>query len=156
MLDSGTTLGTVNINESILVTQSQGGLTQGSYGGVGWLELGQFTSSDGNLEVLLSNWQLGKFVDADGVLLVPVGPLVVIHNVSTSSSGRWLGYRHCAAPATTTATSTKSTSTAPAISLAGVTQPIAVNVVYDKTPPAQGNQTSIVDLILGQNGTSRI
>ena len=42
VLDSGTTLGTASINESILVTQSQGGLTQGSYGGVGWLELGAY------------------------------------------------------------------------------------------------------------------
>ena len=70
VLDSGTTLGTIDINESILVTQSQGGLNQGSYGGVGWLEAGQFTSTDGNLEVVLSNKATGNYVDADGVLLV--------------------------------------------------------------------------------------
>ena len=154
MSDGGTTLGTVNINESILVTQTQGGLSQGSYGGVGWLELGEFTCSDGNLEVLLSNKATGNFVDADGVLLVPDGPLVVIHDVSTSSSGNVAVAIGTVPPATTTVSSTKSTSTAPAISLAGVTQPIAVNVVYDNTSPVQANQASVVDLILGQNGTS--
>ncbi len=71
VFDSGTTLGTASINESILVTQSQGGLAQGSYGGVGWLGLGEFTTTDGNLEVLLSNkTSSGSFVDADGVLVI--------------------------------------------------------------------------------------
>ena len=157
VLDGGTTLGTININESILVTQSQGGLNQGSYGGVGWLDAGQFTSSDGNLEIVLSNKATGNYVDADGVLLVPVDPQVVIRNVSSPSSGQVApAIGTLPPPATTAATSTKTASTgAQAISLAGVTQPIAVSVVYDKTPPAQGNQTSIVDLILGQNGTSQ-
>ena len=140
VLDGGTTLGTVDVNESILVTQSQGGLTQGSYGGVGWLELGEFASSDGNLEVLLSNLAIGHFVDADGVLLVPVDPQVVIRNVSSPSSGQVApAIGTLPPPATTAAASTKTASTgAQAISLAGVTQPIAVSVVYDKTPPRKG------------------
>ena len=51
--DGGTSLGTQNINESILVTQAQGGRTQGSYGGVGWVELGTYTITSGTLR---SSW----------------------------------------------------------------------------------------------------
>ena len=89
VLDGGTTLGTATLNESILVTQSQGGLAQGSYGGVGWLELGVFTSADGNLEVLLSNkTPSGSFVDADGVLLVAnPAPGIGRHGIVPPSAG---------------------------------------------------------------------
>jgi hypothetical protein len=156
--DSGTTLGTVDINESILVTQSQGGLAQGSYGGVGWLDAGKFSSTDGNLEVELSNKATGNFVDADGVLLVQVHtPPPQIRTGSPPSSGKVATAIGTVPPATAAViSSTKSTSTgAPSVSLAGVTQPIAVNVVYDKNPPAQANPTSIVDQILGQSGTSQ-
>ena len=66
--NGSTELGTVDVNQSILVTQSQG-LTQGSYGGVGWLELGAFTISSTDIQVVLSNLATGNFVDADGVLL---------------------------------------------------------------------------------------
>ena len=63
-----------SINESILVTQSQGGLDQGSYGGVGWLELGAFTiSSTATSQVVLSNLATGNFVDADGCPARPAG-----------------------------------------------------------------------------------
>ena len=59
-----------DVNESILVTQSQGGLTQGSYGGVGWLDLGTVSVKSGVFSAVLSNLATGNFVDADGVLLV--------------------------------------------------------------------------------------
>ena len=67
--DGGTSLGTQKINESILVTQAQGGRAEGSYGGVGWVELGAgYAISSGTLEVLLANNATGSYVDADGVL----------------------------------------------------------------------------------------
>ena len=71
--NGGTNLGTTLLNESILVTQSQGGLDQGSYGGVGWLELGVNNITSGQLEVLLSNRASGNHVDADAVMIVPEG-----------------------------------------------------------------------------------
>src|SRR5205807_4385097 len=43
VFDGTTNLGTQAIDESILVTQAQGGRREGSYGGVGWVELGSFT-----------------------------------------------------------------------------------------------------------------
>ena len=71
VFDGATSLGTVNINESILVTSTPGqGLTQGSYGGVGWLELGTYHISSGQLKVTLDNNTTGSFVDANGVLYV--------------------------------------------------------------------------------------
>jgi hypothetical protein len=69
--DGGTGLGTQSIDESVLVTQSQGGRAKGSYGGVGWLLLGTFTISSGELKVVLSNLANSIFVDADGVLITP-------------------------------------------------------------------------------------
>ena len=73
VFDGGTSLGTQSINESILVTQSQGGRAQGSYGGVGWLELGTFSISSGELKVVLTNSANGNFVDADGILIIAHG-----------------------------------------------------------------------------------
>jgi hypothetical protein len=55
VFDGGTSLGTQSIDESILVTQSQGGRAQASYGGVGWLELGTFAISSGEVKVVLAN-----------------------------------------------------------------------------------------------------
>jgi hypothetical protein len=63
-------LGTVDVNQSILVTQTQG-LAQGSYGGVGWVDLGKYSITAGTLEVLLTYLAPARFVDADGVLIVP-------------------------------------------------------------------------------------
>ena len=69
--DGTTSLGTQSINESILVTMAQGGRAQGSYGGVGWLELGTYSLTGTELKVVLSNLtSTGSYVDADGVLLV--------------------------------------------------------------------------------------
>ena len=92
--DGGTSLGTQLINESILVTQAQGGRAGGSYGGVGWLELGSYAVTSGTLKVLLSNTGNNNFVDADGVLLVPVGgPGVILGNnaITSSNSGLSVG-----------------------------------------------------------------
>ena len=52
--DGGTGLGTQFINESILVTQAQGGRNEGSYGGVGWVELG--TVIDFQRHARTSSW----------------------------------------------------------------------------------------------------
>src|SRR5262249_32098885 len=71
--DGSTSRGTQLINETILITQSQGGRAQGFYGGVGWLELGHYANSSGTLKVSLGNLTGGNFVDADGVLLVSLG-----------------------------------------------------------------------------------
>ena len=72
--DGSKSLGTQSINESILVTMAQGGRAQGSYGGVGWLELGTYSLTGTELKVVLSNLtSTGSFVDADGVLLVAHG-----------------------------------------------------------------------------------
>ncbi len=68
--DGTTSLGTQSIDESILVTMAQGGRAQGSYDGVGWLELGTYAITGTELKVVLSNLASGSLVDADGVLLV--------------------------------------------------------------------------------------
>ena len=139
MLDSGTTLGTVLINESILVTQSQGGLAQGSYGGVGWLGLGAFTTTDGNLEVLLSNrTSSGSFVDADGVLLVPDGPAVMVGSPAPSpGAGAIVNPSMGTIPVVGTPTGPATT---PTVSIGSVTQPTALTVVYNSAPPARATR----------------
>jgi hypothetical protein len=160
--DGAKSLGTTKVNESVLVTTTPGqGFTQGSYDGVGWVELGTFSISSGTLEVLLSNSATGNFVDADGVLLVPVGaPPMVLGAVSAPAlSGESLNTSiGTAAPvdAVVLGTSTTSTGTpaTPTISVGVVTKPIALNVVYDNNRPAQAKPTSVVDLVLGLNGAS--
>jgi protocatechuate 3,4-dioxygenase beta subunit/methionine-rich copper-binding protein CopC len=91
--DGGTHLGNAFINESILVTQAQGvGRAQGSFGGVGWLGLGTFSISSGELVVVLGNNATGSKVDADGVLIVPHvetpgTPSSISSSSTTGSSG---------------------------------------------------------------------
>jgi protocatechuate 3,4-dioxygenase beta subunit len=70
--DGNTRLASPFIDESIRVTNSQNGRAQGSYGRVGWIELGHnYQTRTGTIRVVLSNnSQDGTFVDADGVLLV--------------------------------------------------------------------------------------
>ena len=155
VLDGGTTLGLVNLNESILVTQSQGGLAQGSFGGVGWLELGVFTSSDGNLEVLLDNLTNQNFIDADGVLLVPNSGQALGHPVTPppSAGSPALAMGAPGASGTTAvqiATGKNGQTTTNTVSLGTVTPPVALNVVYQGAPPAQGttSATSVVDLAI--------
>jgi hypothetical protein len=160
--DGTTSLGTTNVNESGLVTLTPGqGFTQGSYGGVGWVELGTFSISSGTLEVLLSNSATGNFVDADGVLLVPVSAPAMVIGAGAAQSGSNLNTSIGTVPPVDTgglSTSTDRTGTAtsgaPTVSVGGVTNPIVVNVVYNQNLPAQVTPTSIVDLILGVNGTS--
>ena len=67
--DGTTSLGTQNLDESIRVTQAQGGRAQGGYGGVGWLELSSYAIASGTLQVQLGNLASNNFVDADGVLI---------------------------------------------------------------------------------------
>ena len=154
VLDGGTELGFVNLNESILVTQSQGGLAQGSFGGVGWLELGVFTSSDGNLEVLLTNLTNQNFVDADGVLLVPTSgpPIGHVRTAPPSAGNPALAIGALGTSGTTTsqvATGNNGQTSTNTVSLGTVTPPVALNVVYG-APPAQGttSSTSVVDLAI--------
>jgi hypothetical protein len=157
--DGGTNLGTQTINESILVTQAQGGRAQGSFGGVGWLELGSFTISSGTLEVLLTNnSSSGKFIDANGVLIVPDSPpAVVVAPAGSASSNLSIGV--VPAPSdglTQPADSAKSGATAaPTISIKGVSQPSALHVVYNQGPAAPVGQpsTGLIDAALGA-GTS--
>jgi hypothetical protein len=68
--DGGTSLGTIHFNEGKLVTDSSQPPTQGSYGGVGWLEIGTFTIHNGEVKVVLNNHASQNYVDADGVLIV--------------------------------------------------------------------------------------
>jgi protocatechuate 3,4-dioxygenase beta subunit len=150
-LDSGTTLGRTSLNESILVTQSQGGLAQGSYGGVGWLDIGKFTTTDGNLEVLLTNLSNQNFIDADGVLLVADSGQSVVSpgHASLSAGSPGLAVGTLSESGTTGVQNTNGTTT-PTVSLGTVTTPVALSVVYGGTLPAQDNppSASVVDLAI--------
>ncbi|MGZ3469800.1 MAG: golvesin C-terminal-like domain-containing protein, partial [Isosphaeraceae bacterium] len=162
--NGSTELGTVDVNQSILVTQSQG-LTQGSYGGVGWLELGAFTISSTDIQVVLSNLATGNFVDADGVLLVPqgggqgrgvsgtatVGPNSAVGANSTNSSVS-IGTLNFNSTAPSTNGNGQQSQV---ISLSGVSQPAALSVSYNQGSQPVVNQSSLslVDAVLGL-GTS--
>ena len=162
VFDGTTSLGTTNVNESGLVTLTPGqGFTQGSYGGVGWVELGTFSITSGTLEVVLTNSAIGNFVDADGVLLVPVSLPAVVIGGGPASSVASPDISIGVVPPVTTIGLVRSTNSASAgtigtqtVAVGRVTNPIAVSVVYDNNPPAQATPTSVVDSILGQNGTS--
>jgi hypothetical protein len=161
--DGSTSLGTQYINESVLVTQAQGGRAEGSYGGVGWVELNatvQFSS--GILEVVLGNNASGNFVDADGVLIVNHGigrpqgasPASATSNISASPES--IGTLDATQPVSGTSTNKGSgngSTTAATIAISGVTQASPVNVVYTQAP-AQSGSTSpgMVDMALSQNG----
>ncbi|MGZ3383732.1 MAG: SdrD B-like domain-containing protein [Isosphaeraceae bacterium] len=162
--NGSTELGTVDVNQSILVTQSQG-LTQGSYGGVGWLELGAFTISSTDIQVVLSNLATGNFVDADGVLLVPqgggqgrgvsgpatVGPNSAVGANSTNSSVS-IGTLNFNSTAPSTNGNGQQSQV---ISLSGVSQPAALSVSYNQGSQPVVNQSSLslIDAVLGL-GTS--
>ena len=141
--DGGTSLGTESINESILVTQSQGGRSQGSYGGVGWLELG-FAISSGELKVVLSNLAAGNYVDADGVLIISHG--ATPHVITAKSTGTSIGTVPPAGTSTTQKTSTTTVSIKSVSPSSG-----SVNVTYSQNPPAQAINSSpsnVIDLAL--------
>jgi hypothetical protein len=142
--DGGTSLGTQSINESILVTQSQGGRAQGSYGGVGWLELGTFTISSGELKVVLSDVTSGNYVDADGVLIIShgAGPSVVTANSTGTSMGT-------VPPADTNPIQKSNTTT---VSIKNVSpSSSSVSVTYSQNAPAQAVSSPapvVIDLAL--------
>jgi len=163
--NGSTKLGTVDINQSILVTQSQGGLIQGSYGGVGWLELGIFAISSKDLQVVLSNQASGNFVDADGVLLVPqggagvhggsgpatvVGPNSAVGANSTNSSVSIGTLKFDSTAPSTNGNGQQSQ----VISLSGVSH-AALSVIYNQGSQPVVNQSSpsLVDAVIGL-GTS--
>jgi methionine-rich copper-binding protein CopC len=106
---------TTNLNELMLVTQNQGGLAQGSYLGIGWLELGTFSTTN-EIKVVLSNIAKGSNVDADAVMIIKHGASPAAGAVSTSpgSSGTQT------AAVTSTSTGTQSAST-----------PVPTNLVFD-------------------------
>jgi methionine-rich copper-binding protein CopC len=144
--DGGTSLGTTDLNQSILVTSTAQPQSQGSYGGVGWLELGTFTISSGELKVLLSNMASGNFVDADGVLIVadPPAPAFAQPGALTSSASLALGVvPAAAAPMSQSQPSATATETAaPTVSLKGVSQPAALRVVYNQGAAPNPGQPS--------------
>jgi hypothetical protein len=174
--DGGTNLGTTNINESILVTQTQGGLIPGSYGGVGWLDLGTFSISSGTLEVLLSNaTTTGKYVDADGVLII--ADSVATHSVGggqgvvstggntgaaigtldTGTTGVPNGSKTAAiggplslAAGASTAPAAGTAPAAATISLAVTSQPEPLRVVYNQGSAQAPSQpaNSLIDVVL--------
>jgi protocatechuate 3,4-dioxygenase beta subunit len=154
--DGGTKKATVNINESILVTQSQGGLTQGSYGGVGWLELGTFTISSGTLEVQLTNSAIGGYVDADGAMIIdPPAPSSIGSPHQGASTSAALGMGTVPTTQTTSKSSTSTSSfNGPATTVAvnGVTAAGAVHVVYNQGATASNSTSpaSLIDAALSQ------
>ncbi len=158
--DGGTNLGTQYINESILVTEAQGGRAEGSYGGVGWVALGTYSISSGTLTVVLGNNASGNSLDADGVLIVPHAQVVPPHPIQLATDGAAgapIGTLDLTQPASGTSTkkgSSTGTTTAATVAISGVTQASPVTVVYSQAP-AQSNEStspSMVDLALSQNG----
>jgi hypothetical protein len=140
----------VKVNESILVTQSQG-LAQGSYGGVGWVEVGNYAASaGGSLKVVLSNFAAGNYVDADAVLIVPDGSAAAVLGGPTSRDGG-APVETAMGTVPTNGVSGGQTTGAPTLAMGDVTEPAPVTVVHNSGPPAQGNTPSvgIVDLAIG-------
>jgi hypothetical protein len=169
--DGSTSLGTTNINQKQLVTQAQGGLTQGGYGGVGWLELGTFSISTGTLEVLLTNLAKGgNTVDADAALIVAHGathslPSAAIQSpptngdftggfvavLNTSNRSVPAGPNPLLTDGQTTTRGKGSASAAPAISVGAVSSPAPPHVVYNQgsRPPQAPPSARLVDAVLG-------
>ena len=147
--DGGTSRGTVNIKQSILVTQSQGGLTQGSYGGVGWLKLGTYTINSGTLEVMLSNKTSGQFVDANGILIVPLSTPAIASLTSTGANGDdSTGLGTTPPIAATDQSQTRSTTvsaTSTTVAISGVSAPNAVHVVYNQGATTSNTTTPWLD-----------
>ncbi len=167
--DGSKKLGTTSIDESILVTQSHGCLSQGSYGGVGWLDLGTFSIASGTLKVLLTNQANGNAVDADGVLIVWDGaaPHSAVANQSLATAGTNSNGTVAALDTTTTgvpagplaastngqpavAASASTSAVAPGISIIGLSTPAPAPVVYihsSQAPPSQPS-ASLIDMAL--------
>ena len=157
--DGNTNLGTVDVNQSILVTQSQG-LTQGSYGGVGWLDLGTVSVTSGVFSAVLSNLASGNRVDADGVLLVAdSGPAVLVNPpLSSGSAGtndNLVGLGALDLSTSPPSTTGNSNNSSQVITLNGVSQPAPLSVAYSQGTQPVVNQASptLVDTVIGL-GTS--
>jgi hypothetical protein len=153
--NNGTVLGSLNVNQSLKVTQSQG-LTQGSYGGVGWVELGDYQiSSSANIVVQLNNkTPNGNYVDANGALIIYEAPLVVrASSPATSNSPKTVSVAaltgNTVSPSETT--SGTSHSGTPTVSISGVIAPSAVHVIYNQGSQTTSTQSSgsLVDAVLG-------
>jgi hypothetical protein len=178
--DGSTKLGTTNIDESILVTQAHGTLSQGIYSGVGWLYLGSFSISSGTLKVQLSNQAGGTSVDADGALIIAPGGAghsvgggqgvvstggntgAVIGTVDTSTTGVPNGSKTAAiggplslAAGASTAPAAGTAPAAASISLAATSQPEPLRVVYNQGSQPAGNPAAmpLVDVALGLVGS---
>jgi methionine-rich copper-binding protein CopC len=161
VFDGGTNLGTQHINQSIPVTQGQGGRNEGSFGGVGWIQLGTYMITSGELKVQLTNLAIGSFVEADGMLFVNhVGasmhtlPLGAAGAATVAGNGGFQGMQALGADSSTSS-SGNSQSTKPSVTIKGVTQPRAVDVVYKAAPPAQANlATTVIDKVLNSEDAS--
>ena len=134
-----------SVNEALLVTQSQGGRNMGSYGGVGWLELGIYAPVSGLLNISLTNLASGNDVDADGVLLVADGALPHVIIAGNTPSGKILGGSFGTLQGANAST-TQATRT-PAISINTVTKPGSVAVTYNQMLPAQAASSSTSSII---------
>ncbi len=156
--DGGTSLGTSDLNESILVTQSQGGLNQGSFGGSGWLELGTYSIASGTLEVLLTNKASGHYVDAQGILIVPDPPAVhASSSGSRSVNSTGLGTTPTIETPTQSNTSSTTGNASPTtVTIGGVTAASAVHVVYNQGAQSSGTTTpaNLIDEALSQLDTA--
>ena len=154
--DGGTKLATTSINESILVTQSQGGFAQGSYGGVGWLEMGSFSISSSTLEVLLSNNTSGNYVDADGILIISHGAAPAPASIKTAAATAnvAMGTTNTSAANTVSVPKTPAnavTAAPTSVSIGGVSGPAAVHVVYNQgaSTNSPASSSSLIDAALG-------
>jgi protocatechuate 3,4-dioxygenase beta subunit len=156
--DGGTSLGTTPLDESIRVTQAHGAMAQGSYGGWGWLELGTFTITSGDLKVVLTNQANNSNVIANGVLIIdpPANQNVTTNALASGANAMGaLDLSQIAGGNNSSNSSNNNSRSNPTVVISGVTQPIAVNVSYGTTLPAQGPATTTaVDLAIRDSGNS--
>ena len=150
--DGTTNLGTQSIDESILVTMAQGGRTQGSYDGVGWLELGTYAITGTELKVMLSNLASGSLVDADGVLLVSHARHAFAPSGAAPSktSDLVLGVLDSSATSAIPPNSKPAQNSARTIVLRGVSAPSPIHVGYSPGSQPVVNQSTpdSIDAIL--------
>ena len=100
--------------------------------------------SSGELKVVLSNAASGNFVDADGVLIIPDGP---IHGAVSKTPPPAISIGTVPSASTTKSQKTS----VPTVSINGVTGSGSLNVTYHQNPPAQtanSSSSSLVDLAL--------
>ena len=143
--DGTTSLGTQLLNESIPVTMAQAGRAQGSYGGVGWLELGSYSITGTELKVVLSNLASGSYVDADGVLLVRHGTGAPSHTSGASPSNTsdlFLEVLDFKTTSTPPSTSKSRQNTARSIVLKGLSAPSPIDVAYHPVSQSAVNPSS--------------